>query len=183
MEWVSPHCFGKGNACWTLTTAWTMARSPRFIIPLSGVLYQFPLKTVSSSILIIPWCCAYVVLVKMPSYIWADFILQCSLEAFSMVSTVKCIMSKDTQYDFIPQSSVSPLIWSHVDHIQPPFYRWALPRCNLLSSSFTTSLSFFLLHLCSHIYNPLNLTCSFSSPSSCTCSTSSGSTFLPLCPN
>lgn len=94
MEWVSLHCFWEGNACWTLTTAWTMARDPQFIILLSGVLYKFPLKTVSSSILIIPWCCMYLVLVKMPSYIWAHFTLTFLLEAFSMLNTVKCIKSK-----------------------------------------------------------------------------------------
>lgn len=89
MEWVSLHCFWEGNACWTLTTAWTMARDPQFIILLSGVLYRFALKTVSSSMLVIPWCCAYFVLVKMPSCIWAHFILTFSLGAVSTLSTVK----------------------------------------------------------------------------------------------
>ena len=67
--------FKKENACWTLTTPLTIARDPRFIILLSRVLYKSPLKTVSSSILIIPWCCAHLVLVKMPSHIWAHFSL------------------------------------------------------------------------------------------------------------
>lgn len=177
MEWVSLHCCWEGNACWTLTTAWTMARGPQFIILLSGVLYTFPLKTVSSSILIIPWCCTYFVLVKMPSSIWADS-LKSLLEAFSVLSTVKCIMSKDIQHYFILKGSVSPLIWSHeVDQIRPPCHRWFFAQCNPLSSPFTTSLSSFLLCQCP-IDIPLDLTCSCSSPSSCSCVMSSWSTFL-----
>lgn len=119
-EWVSPHCFLEGNACWRLTMAWTMARDPQFILLLSRVLYKFPLKSVSSSIWIIPWCWTHFVLVKMPSCIRADFILTFLLEAFSMSSTVKCIKAKDTQYKFIPKSSVPPPTWSRDENQMRP---------------------------------------------------------------
>lgn len=137
MEWVSLHCFWEGNACWTLTTAWTMARDPQFIILLSGVLYRFPLKTVSSSILVIPWCCAYFVLVKMPSCIWAHFILTSSLGAVSVLSTVK------TNYT-VPFLRIQSLPSSDLIYI-PLNVTYSSPSCCLCSiSSWATCPPLFL---------------------------------------